>query len=203
MRSASQVGLAARFGWGGLDGEKAECCCVFWAGHPAYASVTAWAMTRETMTTPPLALVILEFPNKDIDSQQINSMLSAGAVVLVARSQAAAKSWMGGAELAYDGDPSIAPDVDIDLAGHRARCKGAVLDLTEQEFLLLGALAERRPEALSYESLTRRVWGRPSYGDQIALRSAVKRLRKKLKGAGAKIVVEAVRGFGFRLETLL
>lgn len=71
------------------------------------------------------------------------------------------------------------------------------MDLTDQEFDLLLALAEAPGRTLAFRELDRRVWGDRHRRDTQRARSAVKRLRRKLVGAGCE--VRAVRGLGFQL----
>lgn len=89
--------------------------------------------------------------------------------------------------------------VEIDSTGHEARCRGTVIGLTELEFRLLRRLVSRPDRAWTYKELSEDVWGVPYFGDAGPLRSSVKRLRRKLDDLHARVVIQAVRGYGFRL----
>lgn len=78
---------------------------------------------------------------------------------------------------------------------------GAALRLTRLERAVLMRLAEPPIRVWAYERLYGAVWGGAWLGDTSALHATVKRLRRKLRGAGATVVLESVRGVGFRLDT--
>lgn len=88
--------------------------------------------------------------------------------------------------------------VEVDLAGYRASCDGAALDLTVSELKLLAALARdpgrvrTRPELLA-------VVGDPErFADERTVDAHIKNLRRKLGRCGD--LVATVRGVGYRLE---
>jgi DNA-binding response OmpR family regulator len=78
---------------------------------------------------------------------------------------------------------------------------GIRLRLTRLERAVLASLAEPPVRAWSYEHLYRAAWGDPWLGDTSALHATVKRLRRKLRGAGVTVFLESIRGVGFRLDT--
>jgi DNA-binding response OmpR family regulator len=78
---------------------------------------------------------------------------------------------------------------------------GIALRLTRLERAVLMRLTEPPVRVWSYERLYGAVWGGVWLGDTSALHATVKRLRRKLRGAGATVVLESVRGVGFRLDT--
>lgn len=86
----------------------------------------------------------------------------------------------------------------LDLAAHRVYWRGLALPLTEHEFQMLAALMEPPGRACTYDELRKRVWG-TEYGDASLVRTAVKRLRRKLPRAGVTVRIEPVHGVGFRL----
>ncbi|HEX6870287.1 MAG TPA: winged helix-turn-helix domain-containing protein [Micromonosporaceae bacterium] len=76
---------------------------------------------------------------------------------------------------------------------------GQVLPLTRLEREVLAALASPPLRVWTYRNLYERAWGAGYLDDASAVRSTVKRLRGKLRTAGATIAVESVRGVGFSL----
>ena len=78
---------------------------------------------------------------------------------------------------------------------------GNPLPLTRLERAVLARLAEPPIRAWSFERLYRAAWDDTWLGDNSALHAAVKRLRRKLRDAGATVFPVSVRGVGFRLDT--
>ena len=78
---------------------------------------------------------------------------------------------------------------------------GVPLRLTRLERAVLIHLAEPPIRVWSYERLYHAVWGGVWLGDTSVLHATVKRLRRKLRSAGATVFLESVRGVGFRLDT--
>lgn len=72
--------------------------------------------------------------------------------------------------------------------------------LTMIEFDFLTYLFQNRNRAVSREEILNRVWGYDSMVETRATDDTVKRLRKKLTDAGSRILIETVRGYGFRLR---
>ena len=72
--------------------------------------------------------------------------------------------------------------------------------LTMIEFDFLTYLFQNRYRAVSREEILNRVWGYDSMVETRATDDTVKRLRKKLTDAGSRILIETVRGYGFRLR---
>ena len=87
------------------------------------------------------------------------------------------------------------------MARREALWGAEVLELTAQDFDLLGVLASHAGQVLSREQLLAHVWGYDYYGDLRVVDAAVKRLRAKLRHVTADEVVKTVRGVGYRLVT--
>jgi len=87
----------------------------------------------------------------------------------------------------------------VDLDRQRATWAGSLLPLPRIERELVAALAEPPPRVWTYRELYERVWGADYLDDASALRSTVKRVRAKLRTAGAAVTVESCRGVGFYL----
>lgn len=153
--------------------------------------------------SPPLVVLIGETLR---DPLRIGELLAAGAVIVLAPNLEAGRRWLAGA---LDGAAEAARrhavvrlgHLEIDLTEQRARWLDASFDLTRQEFQILTALAEDPGRVWSFADISVRVWGGVFQGDAAAVRSAIKRLRKKLGRAGVRVAIQSVRGVGFRLTT--
>jgi len=99
---------------------------------------------------------------------------------------------------------SLVPDtikigsLTLEPASCRALMNGEDMLLSQKEYALLQLFVQRPEKILSAEYLYEKAWGQEMGGDDSALRSAMKRLRKKLVNSGYMIVSE--RGEGFVLE---
>lgn len=91
-------------------------------------------------------------------------------------------------------------DLRIYVLEHRVEWLGRYLGLSEKEFQLLATLAQPPGKAWSFESLYENVWAAPFYGDAVALKSAVKRLRTKLRANAIRELIETIPGYGYRLD---
>jgi DNA-binding response OmpR family regulator len=87
--------------------------------------------------------------------------------------------------------------LDADL--REATWRGSVVALSAREFDLLFALTRDPGRVWTFAELTTHVWERPYLGDIEAVVSAVKRLRRQLRVAAPGVLVESVRGVGYRL----
>lgn len=86
----------------------------------------------------------------------------------------------------------------LDEAGRSVLKDGEALPLTPTEYGVLRYLMLHAGEAVSREELLNRVWGFESVVETRATDDTVRRLRQKLIGCGVSI--NAVWGFGFKLE---
>ncbi len=137
------------------------------------------------------------------DLSRIPDFLALGAIVIVAPDRSSLRSW----ESEMDGEPAPAAEppsqgLVVDLDARRARWHGEDLRLTDLEFRLLAPMAAAPRKAFSFAELRSLGWGdaKGQGIDIFAVRSAIQRLRRRLDAAGAELVVESVRSFGFRLE---
>ncbi len=101
-------------------------------------------------------------------------------------------------------EPGPAPvclgDLSVDTGGHQVTWRGEPLSLTRLERELLARLASPPLGVWTYERLFGSVWGGAYLGDTAILHSAVKRLRRKLRGVEGGPQVQTVRGVGYRLR---
>ncbi|WP_162802162.1 winged helix-turn-helix domain-containing protein [Ornithinimicrobium murale] len=70
--------------------------------------------------------------------------------------------------------------------------------LTPLEFSLLRRLINEPGRVWRFDEIVREVWGTDHLGDASQVHAVVKRLRAKLAREHAPVVIEAVRGVGFR-----
>jgi DNA-binding response OmpR family regulator len=87
--------------------------------------------------------------------------------------------------------------LDADL--RETTWRGSSVPLSAREFDLLFALTRDPGRVWTFAELTTHVWERPYLGDIEAVVSAVKRLRRQLRAAAPGVVVESMRGVGYRL----
>lgn len=73
------------------------------------------------------------------------------------------------------------------------------MDLTPTEYELMLYLLKNSNRAISREELLKNVWKFDFDVDTRATDDVIKRLRRKLEAAGAKLRIESVWGYGFRL----
>ena len=87
--------------------------------------------------------------------------------------------------------------LDADL--REAVWSGTPLPLSAREFDLLFAFACDAGRVWTFAELTTHVWNRPYLGDTDAVVSAVKRLRRQIREVTGSVLVESVRGVGYRI----
>lgn len=88
--------------------------------------------------------------------------------------------------------------LDADL--REATWQGTRMALSSREFDLLFTLGGDPGRVWAFAELTTHVWGRPYVGDTQAVVSAVKRLRRSLRTGAPGVLVESVRGVGYRVR---
>jgi two-component system response regulator RegX3 len=89
--------------------------------------------------------------------------------------------------------------VELDMARHEARVRGAAVAFPPKEFELLEAFLRRRGRLLTRDFLIDEVWGSDYFGDTKTLDVHVKRLRRKIEEdphQPAHLVT--VRGLGYK-----
>ncbi len=75
---------------------------------------------------------------------------------------------------------------------------GREVDLGPREYAVLAALARRAGVMVRTEELVTEAWGHAAPADATAVKHQVARLRRKLAGDG--VVIETVRGVGYRMR---
>jgi two-component system KDP operon response regulator KdpE len=89
-------------------------------------------------------------------------------------------------------------DLVIDLTSQQVTRAGQPVHLTPTEFALLRELALNKGKLLSHAHLLRRVWGRGYETETEYVRVYVRRLRAKLEGNGAPLILTQPRA-GYRI----
>ena len=94
----------------------------------------------------------------------------------------------------------VCGDLKIDKARRDVRKNNEIVDLTTNEFNVLTYLAENKERAVSRDELLENLWDLSNDSiDTRATDDTMKRLRKKLLDCGSSVIIETVRGFGFRI----
>jgi two-component system OmpR family response regulator len=88
-------------------------------------------------------------------------------------------------------------DLHVDLATRRVQCAGQAMELTASEFKLLATLLRAGNRVVSKDELSHEVLGRPRAAYDRSIDVHVSNLRQKLSGAA--VVLETVRGVGYRI----
>jgi OmpR-family two-component system manganese-sensing response regulator len=89
--------------------------------------------------------------------------------------------------------------ISLDSGKHQATSNGAVVDLGPREFQLLEFLLRHPNQVCTHEALLNHVWSSQSEATEEALRTAMKRLRKKIDPDN--LVIKNLHGVGYILET--
>ncbi|MCC9311188.1 response regulator transcription factor [Kitasatospora sp. RB6PN24] len=90
-------------------------------------------------------------------------------------------------------------DLRIDPAARRCTVAGAQLRLTVKEFGVLECLARQPDQAVPKTEILDAVWDSAFRGDVNIVEVYIAALRRKLDRAGARCLIETVRGIGYRL----
>lgn len=99
---------------------------------------------------------------------------------------------------AMDGPAALLRGVAVKEDRHAIEFGSVEVSLTPLEFALLGLLLREPGRVWRYAELVQRVWDTEHLGDTSQVHALVKRLRAKLAREHAPVVIEAVRGVGFR-----
>lgn len=121
-------------------------------------------------------------------------------IELVARVQAIFRRMEMNTPKQQDSEVLKCGDLEINIARLQVTKGNEIIDLTTNEFNLLTYLAQNSTRAVSRDELLQKVW---NFGheeiDTRATDDTMKRLRKKLNDCNSSVVIETVRGFGFRI----
>lgn len=113
-------------------------------------------------------------------------------------SPSGARDPVGAAETERTAEASLVGQVTVHEDRHAVGFGHVEVSLTPLEFALLRTLIREPGRVWRFDELVRQVWGTDHLGDASQVHAVVKRLRAKLSREGAPVVIEAVRGVGFR-----
>jgi DNA-binding response OmpR family regulator len=133
----------------------------------------------------------------------VGEYLRLGSVVVIAPTSSLLSRWQQEGSPALAAPPEPERGLQVDILGRRLQWMGAVVPLTDLEFRVAARLGSEPGRAWSHRELRHAGWGDgPGLPvDVFAVRSVIQRIRRKLRALGATVRIEAVRGYGFRLET--
>jgi len=89
-------------------------------------------------------------------------------------------------------------DLVIDYAANTVSIQGEEIQLAKKEFEIIALLSENRGQVFDKERIYERLWGYYADGDSSVIAEHIKRIRSKLKSAGAGEHVETVWGVGYK-----
>ncbi len=84
--------------------------------------------------------------------------------------------------------------------GRTAYFHNQEIRLTSKEYDLLTLLLDNVNRAFSRQQLLDLVWGPEYFGNERAVDDLVKRVRKKLREAGAPVLIATVWGYGYKIQ---
>lgn len=93
-----------------------------------------------------------------------------------------------------------AGDIVLDPSKYRVTKNGATIQLLPKEFAVLEFLLRHPNQVFTPESLLDRVWRSDSEATPEALRTTMKRLRKKIESAQGPQLIRTVHGVGYVLD---
>ena len=97
-----------------------------------------------------------------------------------------------------------AGNLELDSAKHRVVVAAQEVHLLPRDFALLEFFLRHQDEVFSVEALLTRVWSSDSDATPEGLRTAIKRIRKKIDGDGgdeSKSLIETIPRIGYRLRS--
>ena len=91
-------------------------------------------------------------------------------------------------------------NLSVFASQRKVTVNGDEINLTAKEFDLLALLAAEPGRSFSRALLLENIWGYDYEGDESAIDSTIKRVRKKLREKGTLPEITTVRGYGYRLD---
>lgn len=98
------------------------------------------------------------------------------------------------------GDVLRVGDIELDPVNYSVKVRGEDVRLLPKEFQLLQFLMRHPGRVFSHDALLAQVWNLESDATDEAIRSCMKRLRKKLEDVAAEPLIETVHRVGYRLR---
>lgn len=91
--------------------------------------------------------------------------------------------------------------IELDTISRTVIRGGVEIELVPKEFALLEFFMRHPNQVFSAEALLNRVWSSESEATVEALKSCIKRLRKKIDAEGEESILKNIHGVGYKLET--
>ena len=98
-------------------------------------------------------------------------------------------------------EPLLAGTLTVDRVARRVLCEGAPVDLGPTEYRLLEFFMLHPERAYTRAQLLDHVWGGNVYIDERTVDVHIRRLRKALEPGGQDVLIQTVRGTGYRFST--
>jgi len=92
--------------------------------------------------------------------------------------------------------------LEINLAHYKVSVDGKSVGLTPKEVEILHLLASRPGQVFTREQILARVWGEDYFGDDRAVDTQIRRIRRKLPEDGVPWAVVTVYGVGYKFEVV-
>lgn len=89
-------------------------------------------------------------------------------------------------------------DLVIDYAAHLVNAGGNEIQLAKKEYEIIALLSENRGQVFDKERIYERLWGYDAEGDSAVIAEHVKRIRAKLRSAGAQDHIATIWGVGYK-----
>lgn len=166
----------------------------------------------DTAVAATQALVLCVGNAHELFSTIIRSVGTAAVVLVMPDARTAAEVLRTGVavssslplpDAARAAEPAVAfGGLRLSRPSRAANWRGRTLQLSERQFDLLLTLAGDPERVWTFAELTESVWQRRYVGDDDAVASTVKRLRRAIADVTPELVIESVRGVGYRLAAL-
>lgn len=164
--------------------------------------VAAREPVRESVSARSSPLVVVVAPTEQERSALLEQLDPSACVLVVPSVEVAqgllAREKPAAAPLAPSPDRQPGPSVRVHEDRRAVRFGTVEVTLTPLEFSLLRRLIGEPGRVWRFDEIVREVWGTDHLGDASQVHAVVKRLRAKLAREHAPVVIEAVRGVGFR-----
>lgn len=92
-------------------------------------------------------------------------------------------------------------DLSLDTTTHKFKVRDVEVTLLPKEFMLMEFLMKSPEQVFTQEAILNKVWSSESEASALAVRSCVKRIRRKLEEHSSKSTIRALYGVGYRLDS--
>lgn len=92
-------------------------------------------------------------------------------------------------------------NITVDPAKYRVTKDGGLVQLQPKEFAMLEFLLRNKDQVFTSAALLDRIWATESDATDEAIRTTVKRIRKKLDSEDAPSIIRTVHGVGYVIDT--